>query len=132
MRTESPRVLHAALVPIPNHSDTGMGEDRPIKTEPLTTQRGRMNGGKVASEQLVSRAWHSCAAPQAEHLPKHHRVVPIGGTGSSSKLSRHQSHVPVRASVQKHHHHQKKKAYTIWAFQASKLYIHVHGGRHAA
>lgn len=51
---ESPQVLHAARTPNPSHSDTGICEDRPIKLEPPTIQSGRMNGGKVASEQLIS------------------------------------------------------------------------------
>lgn len=43
----------------------------------------------------------SRADPQAEHLPEHHHVGLVGGTGSSSKLSGHRSHVPVHASVRK-------------------------------
>lgn len=51
---ESPWVLHAAFVPIPNHPDMGVREDRPIKMELPTIQSGRTNGGKVASGQVVS------------------------------------------------------------------------------
>lgn len=125
-------VLYAVLISILNHSYTGILEKKSIKMEHPSIQIGRVNGGKVASEHVISQAWQSHVASWAKLPCSQHHVGPVAVYRQPqteqelepclciSICPKHHSPKKLCYYIQEDEYFMKKRN-TIWTFQPSKL-----------